>query len=113
MMGMGQGPQRSGFGGMSDMGGMNSNRGYGNTGMTNSGMDQQRMSDMGRMGGPHPSMGTGNSFPGQNQFGKFQGPGQQSGFPGSYNSSNIGNMPRQNYGGGQGMGGMGGAPRRY
>ncbi|XP_055950280.1 nuclear receptor coactivator 5-like isoform X2 [Argiope bruennichi] len=113
MMGMGQGPQRGGFGGMSDMGGMNSNRGYENTGM-DSGIDQQRMSDMGRMGGPHLGMGPGSGFPGQNQFGKYQGPGQQGGFPGSYNnSSNLGNMQRQNYGGGQGMGGMGGTPRRY
>ncbi|GBM92262.1 Nuclear receptor coactivator 5 [Araneus ventricosus] len=114
MMGMGQGSQRGGFGGISDMGGMNSNRSYGNTGMTDSGMDQPRMSDMGRMGGSHLGIGPGSSFPGQNQFGKYQGPGQQSSFPGSYNnSSSMGNLQRQNYGGGQGMGGMGSAPRRY
>ncbi|GFR26706.1 nuclear receptor coactivator 5 [Trichonephila clavata] len=108
--GMGPGPHRGGFSNMPDMGGINSNRSYAGTGMPESGMDQQRMSDMGRMGGPPLGMGPNSNFPGQNQYGKYQGPGQHSGFSGSYNSSS--NL-RQNYGGAQGMGGMGNAPRRY
>lgn len=108
---MGMGSQR-GYGGMSDMPGMNSGRGF-NSGMSDSGMGvPPRMSDLGRMG-PPPGMGAG-GFSGPNQFGKYQGgPGQQGNFGGSYNSSsNMGNLPRQGYGGTQGMGGMGG-PRRY
>ncbi|GFU88638.1 nuclear receptor coactivator 5 [Trichonephila clavipes] len=111
LTGMGPGHHRGGFSNMPDMGGINSNRSYGATGMPDSGMDQQRMSDMGRMGGPPHAMGPNSNFPGQNQFGKYQGPGQHGGFSGSYNSSS--NLPRQNYGGSQGMGGMGNAPRRY
>ncbi|GIX94090.1 nuclear receptor coactivator 5 [Caerostris darwini] len=108
LMGMGPGPQRGGFG---DMGDINSNRGYGNSSMSDSGMD--RGSEMGRMGAPPHGMGPGSNFPAQNQFGKYQGPGQHGSFPGSYNTPSMGNMQRQSYGGNQGMGGIGAPPRRY
>ncbi|KFM59355.1 Nuclear receptor coactivator 5, partial [Stegodyphus mimosarum] len=121
------GPQRGGFGGMSDMGNMNPQGSFGGGGMGDSSMGQQRMPDMGRMGSQRGSnmglpqrqdmglgMGPGGNFHGQDQFNKYQGPGQQGNFPGSYNSGpNMGNLSRQNFGNTQGMGGMGGGPRRY
>lgn len=119
MPGMGvMGPGRGGYGSnMPDMGHMNNPRGFGGSGM----------SDMGRMGPPRggmgppqgqdlglpQGMGQGN-FGNQNQYNKFQGPGQQGNFPGPYNSGpGMGGMARQNYGGPQGMGNMGSGPRRY
>lgn len=128
------GPRNSGIPGIGGMGGMGPERGgYGSNmpGMGGMGTDRGgyggNMPDMGRMGpprggmgppqgqdhGPPQNMGPG-SYGNQNQFNKFQGPGQQGNFPGPYNSgSGMGGMPRQNYGGPQGMGGMGGGPRRY
>ncbi|XP_042904040.1 nuclear receptor coactivator 5 isoform X3 [Parasteatoda tepidariorum] len=107
--GMGMGPPGR-FGGMSDMGGMSSQHNFGGNNMQDSGMGQQRMSDVNRMGPPRGGnmgmgsggpRGMGNDFPGQNQFDQFKGPGNQPGSysGGSFNSGpGMGNM-RQEYGG--------------